>query len=208
MTRILIPIPQTPLGSVALDNGKQATLRMTREWYRYFSLLQEAIPYTNVIVDTDVFGSPSANPGSDGAQEPLDLGAGLEGRIEELQAEYGALNRQIPGPSELGQIISVYDRNIPFPMPPTELGNLEAAKNTAYRIAAAGSVTLVAGTVTVSSVHAVSTNEFLLTAKVVGGTQGFLSVGTITANTSFIVNSSDGADTSTVSWMILTPING
>jgi hypothetical protein len=73
-------------------------------------------------------------------------------------------------------------------------------------IVATGHATLVAGTVTVPNAFADSANEFQLTAKVVGGTQGILSVGTVVLNTSFVINSSNAADTSTVSWAIIQPI--
>lgn len=66
-----------------------------------------------------------------------------------------------------------------------------------------GQATLVAGTVTVSSTKVLSTSQFFLTCKIVGGTQGMLSVGTIVDNTSFVINSSNAADTSTISYMFI-----
>lgn len=217
MTNILIPIPLTPV--IDMKTGK-----MVREWYRYFSLLQQALPDTNVIGDMEIYAQPSGETGSSESATPLDLGASDQGRIEELQTQAGGLNPQIPGPVELGAFIgeasrntpfpmvptefNVLGRDIPFPMPPTELGSLEAAKNSAYRVVAAGNVDLVLGTATVLNVNANSANEFSLTTKVVGGTQGILSIGTVIANASFVVNSSDAADTSTVSWVIFVPIKG
>lgn len=73
-------------------------------------------------------------------------------------------------------------------------------------IAATGNATLVAGTVTVNNVNADSANQFVLSVKVAGGTQGFLSVGTVVLNASFVINSTNAADTSTVSWAIIQPI--
>ena len=66
-----------------------------------------------------------------------------------------------------------------------------------------GTATLVAGTVTVSTA-AVESGSFILYArKTAGGTLGDLSLGTVTAGTSFVINSSSGSDTSTVNWAIL-----
>lgn len=238
MTKILIPIPQTPL----ID---QRTLKMTREWYRYFSLLQQAVGGdTNIIIDGGLVMTPPDGSPIFADTGALDLGAPDAGQIEGLRHTISGLDPQIPGPIEFGQAFEVIARDTPFPavpkefgaaeealartipfpmpptelggpsadtpypMPPTELGSLEAAKNIGYRIVAAGNAVLVGGTVTVNSVDANSANEWSLTAKVIGGTQGILSVGTITANTSFVVNSSNAADTSTVSWLIFAPIKG
>lgn len=79
--------------------------------------------------------------------------------------------------------------------------NLQAAAV----IVAFGNVDLVAGTATVNTAAANDANEFQLTAKAVSGSQGMLSVGTVIANTSFVINSSNAGDTSTVSWAILKP---
>lgn len=66
-----------------------------------------------------------------------------------------------------------------------------------------GRATLVAGTVTVSTAEVVASESILLTRVVAGGTLGHLSVGTIVAGTSFVINSSDASDTSTVFWEIV-----
>jgi hypothetical protein len=68
-----------------------------------------------------------------------------------------------------------------------------------------GQATLVGGTVTVSNTSVTANSRIFLTCAVVGGTQGMLSVGTLTASTSFVINSSNGADTSTVNWFIMEP---
>jgi hypothetical protein len=68
-----------------------------------------------------------------------------------------------------------------------------------------GRATLTAGTVTVSTTFASSNCEFLLTHRVAGGTLGTLSVGTITAGDSFVINSSSNTDTSEVTWMLIKP---
>lgn len=67
----------------------------------------------------------------------------------------------------------------------------------------AGQATLVGGTVTVSTTAVTASSLIFLTNGGVSGTQGFLSVGTITAGTSFVINSSSGTDTSTINWIII-----
>jgi parallel beta-helix repeat protein len=66
-----------------------------------------------------------------------------------------------------------------------------------------GRATLVAGTVTVSTTEVVAADNIQLTNVVSGGTIGILSVGTITAGTSFVINSSSNTDTSVVFWQIV-----
>jgi hypothetical protein len=68
-----------------------------------------------------------------------------------------------------------------------------------------GRATLVAGTVTVNTTFASSNCEFFLTNRATGGTVGTLSIGTVTDGASFVINSSSGTDTSTVSWMLIKP---
>jgi hypothetical protein len=62
---------------------------------------------------------------------------------------------------------------------------------------------LVGGTVTVSNTSVTANSLILLTTQVAGGVQGILSIGTVTAGTSFDINSSSVADTSTVGYMIV-----
>ena len=66
-----------------------------------------------------------------------------------------------------------------------------------------GKATLVAGSTTVSNTNVTSSSVIQLTCQVLGGTQGFLRVGTIVANTSFQILSSNVADTSVIGWTIL-----
>ncbi len=66
-----------------------------------------------------------------------------------------------------------------------------------------GRAVLVGGTVTVNTTAIQSADEIFLTNRITGGTVGFLSVGTVTAGTSFVINSSSALDTSTISWMII-----
>lgn len=66
-----------------------------------------------------------------------------------------------------------------------------------------GKAILVAGTVTVSTVEIKTSDYVQLTRMVLGGTPGHLSVGTITNEISFVINSSSNTDTSTIYWQIM-----
>jgi parallel beta-helix repeat protein len=71
-----------------------------------------------------------------------------------------------------------------------------------------GTAVLVGGTVTVNTAEIVGVagdlpNEYVILSRTVtGGTPGHLSVGTITAGASFVINSSSATDTSTIYWEI------
>jgi len=69
--------------------------------------------------------------------------------------------------------------------------------------ASVGTATLVGGTVTVSTTAALTASLIYVTVKTPGGTQGFLSVPTITNATSFVINSTSALETSTVNWWII-----
>lgn len=69
--------------------------------------------------------------------------------------------------------------------------------------ASVGASVLVGGTVTVSTTAVGATSKIFLTNGVTGGIPGIPSVGTITGGTSFIINSSNPADTSTINWWII-----
>lgn len=66
-----------------------------------------------------------------------------------------------------------------------------------------GTATLVGGTVTVSNTSVTANSLIFLTSQADGGTPGFVRVTAKTASTSFVITSSDVADTSTVAWMIV-----
>ena len=66
-----------------------------------------------------------------------------------------------------------------------------------------GQAVLVGGTVTVNTAEVIAADSIALTRVVTGGTVGHLTVGTIVAGTSFVINSSSGTDTSTVFWEIV-----
>ncbi len=67
------------------------------------------------------------------------------------------------------------------------------------------SAAMTAGTVTVSTTAVTASSKIFLTVNTPGGTQGVLSAPTasIVAGTSFVINSSNAADTSTVNWLII-----
>lgn len=68
-----------------------------------------------------------------------------------------------------------------------------------------GTAVLVTGTVTVANTSVTASSRIAHWRQVTGGTLGHLSVGTITAGTSFVINSSSATDTSTVGFEIFEP---
>ena len=68
-----------------------------------------------------------------------------------------------------------------------------------------GTAVLVAGTVTVATTAVTANSRIFLTNNAPGGTPGFLHISARTASTSFDITSSNGADTSTIAWMIVEP---
>lgn len=81
-----------------------------------------------------------------------------------------------------------------------------ASRSGGYRLVDSGTAVLVAGTVTVSNRKIRAGDIVHITRQVTGGTVGHLTLGTVTAATSFVINSSSNTDTSTIGWSILTPI--
>jgi hypothetical protein len=65
------------------------------------------------------------------------------------------------------------------------------------------SAAMTAGSITISTTAVTSSSLIFLTHATVAGTQGILSVGTITNGTSFVINSSSALDTGTVNWWIV-----
>lgn len=68
-----------------------------------------------------------------------------------------------------------------------------------------GVATLVAGTVTVANTSVTASTRIFVSRQASGGTLGHLSIGTVTAATSFVINSSSATDTSTVAWLLIEP---
>jgi len=71
--------------------------------------------------------------------------------------------------------------------------------------ASIGTATLAAGTVVVPTTAVTASSKIFVTCDTVGGTQGILSVPTasIIAGTSFVINSSNAGDVSTVNWWVV-----
>jgi hypothetical protein len=74
---------------------------------------------------------------------------------------------------------------------------------TGANASAGQSAAMTAGSITISTTAVTASSLIFLTNGLVGGTPGTLSVGTITAGTSFVINSSSGSDTSKVNWIII-----
>ena len=70
---------------------------------------------------------------------------------------------------------------------------------------ASGIAQLVGGTATVNNANALATNAILLTYYSLNGSSATVTYGTITPGVSFVISSSNGADTNLVSWAILKP---
>ena len=69
-----------------------------------------------------------------------------------------------------------------------------------------GTSALSGGTVTVSNTAVTANSLIFLTSQADGGSPGFVRVTAKTANTSFVITSSNGSDTSTVAWLIVEAI--
>jgi hypothetical protein len=65
------------------------------------------------------------------------------------------------------------------------------------------SVAMTAGSVTVATTAVTAASKIFVTPATPGGTQGNLSIGTVTAGVSFVINSDSGTDTSTVNYLII-----
>lgn len=68
-----------------------------------------------------------------------------------------------------------------------------------------GVATLVAGTVTVNNTRVTANSRFFLTVNTPGGTVGSPRISAKSAGVSFTITSSQGADTSTVAWLLVEP---
>lgn len=69
-----------------------------------------------------------------------------------------------------------------------------------------GTAVLVAGTVTVTHSTVTASSRIIIWRQVAGGTLGNLSVGAIVAGTSFVINSDNALDTSTVGYLVIEPL--
>jgi hypothetical protein len=69
-----------------------------------------------------------------------------------------------------------------------------------------GTAVLVAGAATVATTAVTATSRIYLTNNAINGTAGFLYVFARTPGVSFVINSSNVLDTSTIAWMIVNPL--
>lgn len=83
----------------------------------------------------------------------------------------------------------------------TSVGKLVIPTGSNTSAGVSGAMT--AGSITISTTAVTASSLIFLSVATPGGTQGFLSVGTIVAGTSFVINSSGATDTSTVNWWIV-----
>lgn len=74
--------------------------------------------------------------------------------------------------------------------------------NTMRGGAISGTATLVNGTVTVSTTEVEAGSQILLSRATLAGTPGHIYRGTITDNTSFVINSSSATDNSAITWVV------
>lgn len=114
---------------------------------------------------------------------------------KELPAEGGTGIQSINGDTTAAQLI-VGAGTVTV----ATVGGTTTVTGTGSSIKASGKATLVAGTVTVSNASVASGSIIQLTCGSVGGVPGLLSVGTVIASTSFVINSSSDTDTSIINW--------
>jgi len=68
-----------------------------------------------------------------------------------------------------------------------------------------GRAVLSGGTVTVANTSVAANSEIFVTGQIPGGTPGACNISGRTAGTSFTITSTNGADTSTVAWLMVNP---
>lgn len=108
MTAVLIPVPQSPIGTVELDANGQPTGRiiMAREWYRYLSLIQQAIGGTTNIFIEDSEGVPpfeqifgeTVSLVTSVLIDALGMAAQAQAEVANLQRRVSDLEFLTPGP--------------------------------------------------------------------------------------------------------------
>lgn len=79
---------------------------------------------------------------------------------------------------------------------------LQIAEGTNARM---GVTTLVAGSKTVANTTVTGNTRIFLSVQSAGGTQGFLSISSVTIGTNFTIHSTNAADTSVVAWLLVEP---
>lgn len=124
-------------------------------------------------------------------------GTGVTATTGNVSATAGSVNAGTSITATLGNITAT-NGNLVLGTAGNKL-SITTGANASIGISAA----MTAGSITISTTAVTASSIIMLTAKTPGGTPGILSVGTITAGTSFVINSSSGTDTSTVQWLII-----
>lgn len=84
-----------------------------------------------------------------------------------------------------------------------EVGSAELCRPFLGRVVNRGKAVLASGTKTVSVADVLAADVILISRQVTGGTVGNLRVGTVTDNTSIVIESDSATETSTVAWVIV-----
>jgi flagellar assembly factor FliW len=131
-------------------------------------------------------------------------GSSLNAHVQRIRIEHdGRVGIGTPNPEaklEVAGKVKLYDGDL-------EIGTLgKGLKIAEGADATVGVATLAAGTATVNTAAVKSNSRIMLTNQNPGGTVGFLHVSARTADTSFVITSSNAADTSDVAWVIINPL--
>lgn len=101
--------------------------------------------------------------------------------------------------NELGQFVDIFNNHNSGV---SGWNNLNVVDGSNKRM---GASVLVAGTVTVSNTTVTASTRIFLSTSTAGGTVGHPYVSARTAGTSFVITSTNGADTSTIAWLLMEP---
>jgi hypothetical protein len=133
------------------------------------------------------------------ATTTVTAGTGITSTTGNITATAGAVNAGTSMTATLGNITAT-NGNLVL----STAGN-KLSIATGANASIGTSVAMTAGSVTISTTAVTASSKIFLTVNTPGGTQGTLSAPTasIVAATSFVINSSNAADTSTVNWLII-----
>jgi len=148
---------------------------------------------------TATTGNIAASAGNVSASGTVTGGTGVVATTGNVSATAGAVNAGTSMTATLGNITATNGNLVMG-----TLGNklvIPAGTNASIGT----SVAMTTGSVTISTTAVTAASKIFLTRNTVGGTLGNLSVpsASIVANTSFVINSDSGTDTSTVNWLII-----
>ncbi len=185
------------------------------------NILALTAPGPNIAISVDLTKTGGAYTGDVGNIEiagntihPIAQGTGIaiyvkvaaSTHTERVMVRDNYINNHVTGLYliDSGEVVSQGNRIVGSTNAYVQSGNLSfsSAGNKWGYGALSGTAVLVAGTSTVSNTEVVASDTIILTRILLGGTAGHLSIGTITAGTSFVINSSSNSDTSTIYWKI------